>query len=110
MAKKFTLTQVILELKSPSAVLVNGNAKKPLEYARGTYDRILLDAVEYLKEYEAMLDAGSVADMGLAEVGSIIRSQRERIAFLDREREEAKDAAARFEYEARRAERSGGWR
>lgn len=42
-------------------------------------------ALHYLREHRDRLDAAEAADMGLAEVGAIIRRQRERIAFLEKE-------------------------
>lgn len=49
------------------------------------FKEFLNDALAHLRDYQDMADAAEVADMGLAEVGAIIRRQRETIAFLRHE-------------------------
>ena len=83
MAKKYEpnpIDRVINELSHESTAL-DLHGLNP-DYG----EELLHDAVGYLKEYRDMRDAGEVANMGVAEVGAIIRRQRDRIAFLESER------------------------
>lgn len=65
-------------------------------------ESVLGFAIDYLTEYQEKQDAMSVADMGLAEVGRILRSQRERIVTLENEVESEREWSAKFEREADR--------
>lgn len=50
------------------------------------FENVRQEALRYLDEHQRMLDAGGgVSDMGIAEVGAIIRRQREHIAFIEGE-------------------------
>lgn len=50
-----------------------------------TCNRLIEAEAKAAKWDEAISDAASVADMDIAEIGGIIRRQRKRIAFLERE-------------------------
>lgn len=76
MAKKneMTLSRVIADL-SRAKVVHLGNP----DY----FEHVRQEALRHLAAYQDMLDAGVASDMGVAEVGAIIRRQREHIAFVE---------------------------
>lgn len=74
--KDMALSRVIDEL-SRAKVVHLGNP----DY----FEHVRKEALHYLAAYQDMLDAGSAIDMGVAEVGAIIRRQREHIAFVEGE-------------------------
>lgn len=83
MSKKNTpnpIDRVIAEL-SHERTMLDLHGLNP-DYA----EELLHDAVSYLRECRDMKDVSEVANMDVAEIGAIIRRQRERIAFLESER------------------------
>lgn len=56
------------------------------------FKSVVEDAVYYLDEYRNAQCAGEVADLDVGEIGAIIRRQRQRIAFLEREMKATDDA------------------
>lgn len=80
MGKKneLTLSRVIAELSSAKVVHPGLNP----DY----FEHVRQEALRHLAAYQDSIDAGGGAsDMGVAEVGAIIRRQREHIAFVEGE-------------------------
>lgn len=79
MGKKneLTLSRVIAELSSAKVVHPGLNP----DY----FEHVRKEALRHLAAYQDAIDAGGASEMGVAEVGAIIRRQREHIAFVEGE-------------------------
>ena len=90
MGKKneMTLSRVIADLSRAKVVRPGLNP----DY----FEDVRQEALRYLDEYQRVLDSGGgVSDMGISEVGAIIRRQREHIAFIEGELKAEKAALAK---------------
>lgn len=82
MARKRTpheLSRVISDLSRENLVLECGSLNPRY------FDEVRQDAVRYLEEYRDAQDALDAVDLDLAEVGRLLRNQREAIQQLERE-------------------------